>query len=78
MRLLVIGALIIGLGAILLIGLWAMANALYSQSIFGVPFGAYGKSTSDCADEEQSASSSATLIRGSPASKRVVRRRIGD
>ena len=63
---------------LLLIGLWAMANELYSQSIFGVPFGADGKSTPDCADEEQSASSSATLIRESPVRSRVIRRRVGD
>ena len=40
MRVFAICALIVGLGALLLIGLWAMANELYSQSIFGVPFGA--------------------------------------
>ena len=45
MRLLVICALVIGIGILLLIGLWAVANELYSQSIFGVPFEA---------DEEQS------------------------
>jgi hypothetical protein len=78
MRLLVICGLIVGVGVLLMIGLWAMANEWYSQSIFGVPFGADGKSTADCADEEQSAASFATLIRGSPACKRVGRRRIGD
>jgi hypothetical protein len=56
-------ALIIGLGILVLIGLWAMANELYPQSIFGVPFEAAGKSKGDYADEEQSESSSATLIR---------------
>ena len=50
MRLLVICALVIGVGVLLLIGLWAMANELYSQSIFGAPFEA------DDADEEQFAS----------------------
>jgi len=34
-----------------------MANELYSQSIFGLPFEADGKSMGDYADEEQSASS---------------------
>jgi hypothetical protein len=62
MRLLVICALAIGIGTLLLVGLWAIANELYSQSIFGVPFEADGKSAGDHADEEQSASSSATLI----------------
>jgi len=57
MRLLVICALVIGVGTLLLIGLWAMANELYSQSIFGLPFEADGKSMGDYADEEQSASS---------------------
>jgi hypothetical protein len=62
MRLLVICALVIGVGTLLLTGLWATANELYSQSIFWVPFEADGKSTGDYADEEQSASSSETLI----------------
>jgi hypothetical protein len=50
-----------------------MANELYSRSIFGVPFETEGKSKGDYADEEQSASSSTTLI-GSPARKRLARR----
>jgi hypothetical protein len=62
MRLLVICAFAIGMGVLLLIGLWAIANELYSQSIFGVPFEAEGKSAGDHADEEQSASSSAPLV----------------
>jgi hypothetical protein len=76
MRLLVICALVIGVGVgiLLLIGLWAMANELYSRSIFGVPFETEGKSTGDYADEEQSASSSTTLIGWSPARKRLARR----
>jgi hypothetical protein len=51
-----------------------MANELYAQSIFGVPFETDGKSTGDYADEEQSASSSTTLIGWSPARKRLARR----
>jgi hypothetical protein len=62
MRLLVICALAIGIGALLLVGLWAIANELYSQSVFGVPFEADGKSAANQADEEQSASSSAPLV----------------
>jgi hypothetical protein len=58
MRLLVICTLVIGLGTLLLIGLLTMVNEFYSQSIFGVPFEADDQSTRDCADEEQSASSS--------------------
>jgi hypothetical protein len=62
MRLLVVCVFIIGLGILLLLGLWAMANELYSNSTFGVPFEADGKSPLDYADEEQSASSSATPV----------------
>ena len=62
MRLLLICALVVGSGILLLIGLWAMANELYSQSMFGVPFETDGSSNRDPADEEQSESSSATLI----------------
>jgi hypothetical protein len=62
MRLLVIFALAIGIGALLLIGLWVIADELYSQSIFGVPFEADGKSAGDHADEEQFASSSTPLV----------------
>lgn len=61
MRVLLICALVIGSGILALIGLWAMVNALYSQSMFGVPFESDGKSKRDYADEEQSESSSATL-----------------
>ena len=61
MRLLLICALVVGSGILLLIGLWAMANELYSQSMFGVPFETDGSSNRDHADEE-SESSSATLI----------------
>jgi hypothetical protein len=58
--LLVICALVIGLGTLLLIGLWAMVNELYSQRMFAVPFDMDGKEALDYADEERSASSSAT------------------
>jgi hypothetical protein len=61
MRLPIICALVIGVGTLVLIGLWAMVNELYSQCIFGVPVESDGRSTGDYADEEQSASSSATL-----------------
>jgi hypothetical protein len=54
MRLLVICALVIGAGTLVLIGLWVMANALYSQSIFGVPLEADGKAKGRDADKEQS------------------------
>jgi hypothetical protein len=56
-HLLVICALVIGLLIMLLIGLLAMVNELYSQKIFGMPFDVDGNSTRDYADEEQSASS---------------------
>jgi hypothetical protein len=62
MRLLLICALVVGLGSLVLIGLWAMANELYSQSGFVVPFEADGNSNRDHADEEQSEASSATLM----------------
>jgi hypothetical protein len=62
MRLLLIFSLVIGLGSLILIGLRAMANELYSQSGFGVPFEADENSNRDHADEEQSEASSATLM----------------
>jgi hypothetical protein len=62
MRLLVICALVVGVGSLVLIGLWALVRELFSDSIFGVPSVSDEQARRARADQPQSSSSSATAI----------------
>jgi hypothetical protein len=63
MRLLVIGALVVGFVSLVLIGLFALVRELLSDSIFGVPSVSDEKARQGQTDQPQSASSSLTSIR---------------
>jgi len=63
MRLLVIGALIVGFGSLVLIGLSALVRDLFSDSIFGVPSVSEEQARRGHTDQPQSSSSSVTAIR---------------
>ena len=54
MRLLVICALVVGVGSLVLIGLWALVRELFSDSIFGVPSVSDGQARRARADRPQS------------------------
>ncbi len=60
MRLLVLCALAMGVGILVLVGFLAMAQELYSESIFGVPHEPDEEAGRAYMDEERSTSSSST------------------
>jgi hypothetical protein len=62
MRLLVLCALVMGVGILLLVGFLAMARELLSESIFGVPHEPDEETGRARMDEERSKSSSSTPI----------------
>jgi hypothetical protein len=62
MRLLVLCALVMGVGILLLVGILAMAQELFSESMFGVPQEPDEETGRGHRDEERSTSSSSTPI----------------